>query len=293
MDTRCLHRGAAENPNRFPECRDAVLDIDLLENLGLTPERVENKDELFFQLILLMCNAYKSGICGDPRRNYYSNIEKDTCKNSDAIWAESSHDHSFNAVKIKELVKFDGVLVRNSVLDSINGALHRIWIKGSNFDKDTGEEMNHSRWLQIKCVLHLNDNDVSIARGEEGYDPEQKFDLVLKYILHNCSTITKHDSTDLTLYKITWTRGCYVLIADGLMKMIESKPNATKASQLSMACDVKSLLPRACVRRHELHQQEGYTQEVPREMKMMFDQLGEFFIGNTESNASSNSFHVI
>ena len=61
-DARCLHRGEAECPNLFLECRDAVLDIELLEKLGLTPERVENKDALFFQSLLPMCNNSKLGI---------------------------------------------------------------------------------------------------------------------------------------------------------------------------------------------------------------------------------------
>ena len=77
------------------------------------------------------------------------------------------------------------------------------------------------------------------------------------------------------------------------MKKIEVKPNVTHEVQLAMTCDVKYLLPRTCAHPHELNQQEGFTQEGPRETKMAFEQLGEFVIGKAESNESSNMFHKI
>ena len=164
-----------------------------------------------------MCNASKSGIGGNPRRNYCSNVETRAIKSDSAVGAASSCANPFNIVKIKELAQFYGVLVHDGVLGSSNGALHRRQIKGRNFDKDTCETMNNPRQLQIKRALNLNDNDAYIPRGEEGHDPTKKFDLVLKHIVQNCNATKNYASTDLTLDEITWAHGGHGPTADGLM----------------------------------------------------------------------------
>ena len=67
-------------------------------------------------------------------------------------------------------------------------------------------------------MLKLNDNDKSIQRGEEGYDPAHKFDLIFNTITHNFNAIIKNDSTDLVLDKTTWGRGGCGPEEDSLMK---------------------------------------------------------------------------
>ena len=62
---------------------------------------------------------------GDVRMNYYTNVKRFTYKYTSTIRATSSYIHYFNTVKIQELVRFDGILVRDGVLDSTNSMLYR------------------------------------------------------------------------------------------------------------------------------------------------------------------------
>ena len=53
------------------------LDPIILQKLGLTRERVRDVDALFFfQLLLPFCDPAKSGVDGDPRIPYYTDVEK-------------------------------------------------------------------------------------------------------------------------------------------------------------------------------------------------------------------------
>ena len=63
----------------FPKERQGCLDRNLLKKLGMSKERIQKKDCLFFlQLILPMCDTTKSGVRNDPRKLYYSDVEKFT-----------------------------------------------------------------------------------------------------------------------------------------------------------------------------------------------------------------------
>ena len=75
------------------------------------------------------------------------------------------HVHSFNTVKTQELVRFNRAMVYDGMLGTSYGAVHRRWLKGSTFDKSIHDSMNHSRILQTKRVVKLNDNDEAILRG--------------------------------------------------------------------------------------------------------------------------------
>lgn len=92
-----------------------------------------------------MCNISRSGIEVDPRMSHYADVEGFTHKHVGDIGATSSYYYSFNTFKIQELVIFYSVLVRDGVLGSSNGTLHRRWLQGSNFDKTTYKSMNSSR----------------------------------------------------------------------------------------------------------------------------------------------------
>ena len=51
------------------------------------------------------------------------------------------------------------------------GAMYRMWVVGSDYDKIIAGSINHSRWLQIKRTVKLNNNATSPNRGELGYKP--------------------------------------------------------------------------------------------------------------------------
>eukprot|EP00521_Asterionellopsis_glacialis_P000227 CAMPEP_0195249198 /NCGR_PEP_ID=MMETSP0706-20130129/1978_1 /TAXON_ID=33640 /ORGANISM="Asterionellopsis glacialis, Strain CCMP134" /LENGTH=359 /DNA_ID=CAMNT_0040300965 /DNA_START=20 /DNA_END=1102 /DNA_ORIENTATION=+ len=71
-------RGATTT-NLFPKEMMGHLDANILSKLGLTKERVQDVDALFFfQLLLPFCDPMKSGIADDPRIGYYTEVEKFT-----------------------------------------------------------------------------------------------------------------------------------------------------------------------------------------------------------------------
>ena len=77
-------REGATKDNIFPEVRKSRLDGDLLAKMGLTKERMANNDVLFFyQLLVPLCDPKQSGIVGDPRQPFYTDVAKFT--NSYAI----------------------------------------------------------------------------------------------------------------------------------------------------------------------------------------------------------------
>ena len=66
-------RGGATRENLFPSDRQGSLDADLLRKLGLTTQRINDQDALFFyQLLLPMVDPKRSGIVDDPRHAYYT-----------------------------------------------------------------------------------------------------------------------------------------------------------------------------------------------------------------------------
>ena len=56
--------------------------------------------------------------------------------------------------------------------------MYRRWVDRSDYDEFILESINHSRWLQIKRTVKLNNNANLPKRGETGYDPAYKFDLL-------------------------------------------------------------------------------------------------------------------
>ena len=58
------------------------------------------------------------------------------------------------------------------------GVMYWKWVEGSDYDEVIVESINHLRWLQIKRTVKLNNNANLPKRGETGYDPAYKFDLL-------------------------------------------------------------------------------------------------------------------
>ena len=120
------YRSGATTSNLFPEERKGSLDADTLKKLGLTKERVQSLDALFFfQLILPICDVRKSGIAKDPRESYYSKVSNFTNGFAGQQGLQSGYGHHFKATNPVELVHFDGVLFRDGVLGGSNGALYQ------------------------------------------------------------------------------------------------------------------------------------------------------------------------
>ena len=123
---------------------------------------MDDKDFLFFyQLLFPMCDVGKSGIVDDPRMSYYSEVEKWTQMYASAIGLGGSYGHTFAEVKIPELVRHDGVIVRDGVRGGSGGAIHRRWLQGGDFNDNIYDSIKYGRWIQIKRVKKLCNNDRS------------------------------------------------------------------------------------------------------------------------------------
>ena len=58
------------------------------------------------------------------------------------------------------------------------GVMYWKWVEGSDYDEVIVESINHLRCLQIQRTVKLNNNANLPKRGETGYDPAYKFDLL-------------------------------------------------------------------------------------------------------------------
>ena len=166
------HRRGATTSNMFPDEMKGCLDADILTKLGLNETRMgktadQETDALFFhQLILPICNPEKSGMW-DPRKAYYSEVERFT--NGSKSWSGSggSYGHSWKNVNLKELTNFDGILVRDGVLGGSQGALHRRWeVNGPCYDPSIANAMTLARFGEIKRSLKLCNNYEAPKRGQ-------------------------------------------------------------------------------------------------------------------------------
>ena len=167
------HRRGATTSNMFPDDMKGCLDADILTKLGLNEKRMgktadQETDALFFhQLILPICNPEKLGIPNDPRKAYYSEVERFT--NGSKSWSGSggSYVHSWKNVNLKELTNFDGILVRDGVLGGSQGAQHRRWeVNGPCYDPSIANVMTLARFGEIKRSLKLCNNYEAPKRGQ-------------------------------------------------------------------------------------------------------------------------------
>ena len=165
------HRHGATTANMFPEEMDGCLDADVLKKLGLNKRRMHDTDALFFlQLILPICNPAKSGIEDDPRISYYHDVETHTNSTKFATGLGGSYGHNWTPTTTKELINFDGVLVRDGVLGGTQGALHCRWDKiGPCYSPDIVRVMTLTRFGELKRSIKLCNNYQCPKRGQRKY----------------------------------------------------------------------------------------------------------------------------
>jgi len=217
------YRSGASASNLLPPCRKGHLDYPLLKRLGLTRTRLLRHDPLFFyQLILPICKTDRSGIKDDPRQSYYSNVMTWSHKYAVDLGLTGSYGHKFQELMIPEIVRFDGVLIRDGVLNgSTDGALYRRWDqRSSSYDKAIADSLTHTRFLQLKRTLKLRDNSTAPKRGEPLYNPAYKYDFVYETIVHNIKALTGKGSLDLCGDESSWAHQGFGEPASGIVSRI-------------------------------------------------------------------------
>jgi hypothetical protein len=148
--------------------------------MGLTKATLEKHDALFFfQLLFPICNPAKSSISDNPRMPFYSKVENWSQKYAATMGIGGSYGHEYKQVMATELLHFDMAVVRDGVLGGSDGAIYCMWSRGkSNYDMEIAGAITHTRWLQVKRVYKICDNDLAPKKGEPDYDPTYKYDYI-------------------------------------------------------------------------------------------------------------------
>ncbi len=81
--------------------------------------------------------------------------------------------------------------------------------QSNTFDQEIAEAMHFRRWLNIKGCLKQNEYFTEKKRGEEGYDPMQKYRLVWDVMTHNMNQLIERGGLDLTMDETTWPNSSY------------------------------------------------------------------------------------
>lgn len=127
-----MYQSGATRDNMFPECRKGSLDKEILNSLGLTPQRMVadpegNPDALFFyQLLFPICDTKCSGVFSDPRKRYYPHVSR--CTNLYAfgeLELGNGYGHNYKSTEPAELLRWDGVTLMDGVRGGSQGAILR------------------------------------------------------------------------------------------------------------------------------------------------------------------------
>jgi hypothetical protein len=102
----------------------------------------------------------------------------------------SCYGHAFKNPQLKELVRFDGIVMCDGVKGGSKGAIYIRWQDGADFCEYVTKAQNHTRWLQIKHTYKLNLNSTTAKRGQEGYDPAYKYNYIYDTVIKNANYFT-------------------------------------------------------------------------------------------------------
>ena len=71
------------------------------------------------------------------------------------------------------------------------------------------KSMTLTRFGEIKRSMKLNFNETAPKRGQPGYNPAYKYDLIYKTMVDNTAAITKYADDNQTVNETTWGHAGY------------------------------------------------------------------------------------
>ena len=146
----------------------------------------------------------------------------------------------------KELLRHNACVVRDGVCGGSGGAIYRQWMHGcSDYDDVVYEAKIHCRWLQIKQVKKLCNNDVCPKRREEGYDPTYKYDYIYNCIIHNVNQLSNMGELDLTGDDTSLATASPGESGAGVTFRVQNKPGVSKGGQTVILSDTHRVRPQA------------------------------------------------
>ena len=276
------YRRGATTANMFPKEMDGCVDGELLAKLGLNKERMRSGDAAFFlQLILPFCDPSQSGVENDPRIPFFTEEERFTNMSKYESGRGGTYGHVWKATTAKELVNFHGITIRDGVKGSTNGAIHRRWMKErSTYDSEIASTMTLTRFGELKRSLKLCHNGSCPKRGQPGYDPAYKFDLIWRCMVANCNAITLRAEENLTVDETTYGHAGYGEAGSGITGRLRNK-KVNKGGQTTVISDSRRFRPRAYIHRHNLHPMiEGMTKKGTNEMVHLLKMIEPMVVGS-------------
>jgi hypothetical protein len=81
--------------------------------------------------------------------------------------------------------------------------------QSNTYDQEIAEAMHYQRWLDSKSCLKLNNCMTESKRGEDNYDPTQKYWLPRDALTHNINLIILKVGKDTTADETTWPNSSY------------------------------------------------------------------------------------
>ena len=86
-----------------------------------------------------------------------------------------------------EMVKCFSVIKRDVGWGGSNDRISLHWSKKHEgfYDEANNKAITWSHWKQMKAELKLSNNSDHPKKGDDGYNPSNKFDFILKVILNN------------------------------------------------------------------------------------------------------------
>ena len=280
-------RDGATPDNLFPEVRASSLDGEVLTKLGLTRDRVIGPDGMpdalfFFQLLLPMCDTSKSGISNDPRKNFYCDVTRFSNLYKYQNGIGSTYGHHIAEAEMPEYVRWDGCLVRDGVRGGGDGALYRRWNKNtSHSDEYCQEAMSLDRWVNLKRIYKLNNNDVAKNKEEAGYNPAYKYDLIFDVLTSNVRAMAKKAELDLTGDETTWGFQGYGESGEAVVKRVVGKPGVSKGGQTALVSATNRIRPYWYQHRNNRSKKygDGWKAEGPCEVRSCIDELEKLIVG--------------
>jgi hypothetical protein len=282
----------ATSKNPMPEERKGSLDGDTLKKLGVTTSSMLETDGapdslMFYQLLFPLCDPTRNGIDRDPRLPLYSAVSHWT--NLYAVGELKlgcGYGHEYQMTTPEQIVKWDGVLIKDGVLGGSNGAMLRRFDNRKDnamFDADICKNMTKTRYLEIKRCIKFNNNLLCPKKAQPGYDPAYKYDYIYKCLTHNVNAISRKACLDLSGDESTWPFQGFGEVGSSLVKKKLKKPGAPSGGQVVLVSDLDWMRPRAHVHRHKLHKRpKGITAEGPNEVRLIWEQLKPMVAGNED-----------
>ncbi len=105
----------------------------------------------------------------------------------------AGYGHEFKLVTKQELVRWLGVPIHHGARDGSTSGLHRRWMR-DNVDFEQ----------QIKSIFKLNNNLTMPKRGDVGYDPAAKYNLIYCTMCHDMNHVTLRVELDVAADESTW-----------------------------------------------------------------------------------------